>query len=295
MGSPQEKAREKGVGWVWARMLATIGPTVVIARAWPGDRDATNDALRGLPTGQRPEVIWVDLPKWASLWHRVGTTHMQRVEYLLWQAMALREARRLHRRSPFDLAWHLTWANVWMGSTASLLGVPFVYGPVGGGVGPPMASGSRARSEGHARGGPSGRTRKLARIREPARRAPVGDARASCSSRTPRRESGSPPVARSKVVIFPNAVFDHDFPPATPRRDRPPTALFAGRLVPWKGAALAVRAIALCPGWRLVVCGEGPQLDRLRRLTQELGIEGQVELRGWQPRDGTVSDPSRGD
>ena len=26
---------EKGVGWIWARMLATIGPTVVIARAWP--------------------------------------------------------------------------------------------------------------------------------------------------------------------------------------------------------------------------------------------------------------------
>ena len=60
-----------------------------------------------------------------------------RLKYVAWQFAALRVARRLHRRRSFDVAWHVTWANAWLGSTAALLGVPFVFGPVGGGVEPP--------------------------------------------------------------------------------------------------------------------------------------------------------------
>ena len=46
-------------------------------------------------------------------------------------------ARRLTRDQSFDLGWHLTFSNGWIGSTACLLNLPFVYGPVGGGVAPP--------------------------------------------------------------------------------------------------------------------------------------------------------------
>ena len=275
---------ERGVGWIWARMLATIGPTVVIARAWPGDRDATSDAIRRLPADQRPEVIWVDLPKWISLWHRSGTTRMQRVEYLLWQLFALREARRRQRSSPFDLVWHLTWANIWIGSTASLVGPPFVYGPVGGGVGPPwrMVPGLGAR--GMLAEVLRAISRKLARYLNPLAR--ISWRRASVVLvQNPETRDWLPSSVRGKAVIFPNAMFERDLPTAELRGEGPPTALFAGRLVPWKGAALAVRAIALCPGWRLIVCGEGPQLDELRRLTQALAIQDRVELREWQPRD----------
>jgi glycosyltransferase involved in cell wall biosynthesis len=94
-----------------------------------------------------------------------------------------------------------------------------------------------------------------------------------------------PSDARRKVAIFPNALFEDDSPASVPRPHRPPTALFAGRLVPWKGAALAVQAIAQCPGWRLVICGEGPDLDRLRRLAGRLGIADRVTFDGWLPRE----------
>src|SRR5690606_3124856 len=53
---------------------------------------------------------------------------------LLWQVAALRAARRLQGEKPFDLVWHLTFANAWLGTLAPLAGRPFVYGPVGGGV-----------------------------------------------------------------------------------------------------------------------------------------------------------------
>lgn len=275
---------EKGAGWIWARMLATIGPTVVIARAGPGDREAAKDALGRLPPDQHPRLIWVDLPKWTSMWQRADATRLQRFEYLLWQLIAYRVARRLHHRLSFDLVWHLTWANIWIGSTASLVGPPFVYGPVGGGVGPPWRLVPSLGVKGILAEVLRAATRKVARYANPLGR--ISWRRASLVLvQNPETRNWLPSAARSKVVIFPNAVFDGDILAAAPRHRSPPTALFAGRLVPWKGAALAVRAIALCPGWRLIVCGDGPELDRVRRLARQLGIPDRVELRGWQQRD----------
>jgi glycosyltransferase involved in cell wall biosynthesis len=56
--------------------------------------------------------------------------------------------------------------------------------------------------------------------------------------------------------------------------------LFAGRVVPAKGLAVLVRAVARIDA-ELVVCGDGWQLGSLRRLARRLGIEERVTLRGW--------------
>jgi glycosyltransferase involved in cell wall biosynthesis len=127
-------------------------------------------------------------------------------------------------------------------------------------------------------------SRKLARYANPLARLSWRRA-ALVLVQNPETRDWLPATARSKVVIFPNAVFEEEVIAARPRGDGPLTALFAGRLVPWKGAALAVRAIALCPGWRLVICGEGPESERLGRLAQQLKIADRVELRGWRPRE----------
>src|SRR5439155_15453659 len=51
------------------------------------------------------------------------------------------------------------------------------------------------------------------------------------------------------------------------------------------GVALAIRAIALLPDWRLVICGHGWDEDRLRGLARRLGVEDKVEFLGEQPRE----------
>jgi len=59
----------------------------------------------------------------------------------------------------------------------------------------------------------------------------------------------------------------------------------AGRLVPVKNHALAIRAIADVPGASLAILGEGPERHRLEELISEIGLTGQVSLPGF------VADP----
>ena len=79
-----------------------------------------------------------------------------------------------------------------------------------------------------------------------------------------------------------------------PRRRRPsdggrPTLLFAGRLLPWKGVFLALKALELLPEWQLVICGTGPDETRIRRLAKRWGLLHRTEFRGWVPRSELAS------
>jgi glycosyltransferase involved in cell wall biosynthesis len=58
-------------------------------------------------------------------------------------------------------------------------------------------------------------------------------------------------------------------------------AILAGRLVPWKGGSLAIRAIAHTPDWTLVVIGSGPERRRLQALSVELGVRNRVTFVPW--------------
>jgi glycosyltransferase involved in cell wall biosynthesis len=67
------------------------------------------------------------------------------------------------------------------------------------------------------------------------------------------------------------------------------TALLVGRLLAFKGGALALRAVALSPRWRLVICGTGPDEARLRRLAGKLKLRDRVEFTGWLDRGAVLS------
>ena len=129
------KGSEPGAGWEWARLLASLNDTCVITRS--NNAPAIELALPTIGERDRLTFVYVDLPRWARFWKR-GQRGI-RTYYFMWLWAALMRARRLRRRSRFDLVWHLTLANAWMGSPAPLAGGTFVYGPVGGGTAAPMS------------------------------------------------------------------------------------------------------------------------------------------------------------
>jgi glycosyltransferase involved in cell wall biosynthesis len=103
---------------------------------------------------------------------------------------------------------------------------------------------------------------------------------------SPETRNWLPNRYRRKAIVFPNALLPTT--EARPRDEaivRPPTALFAGRLLPFKGVAIAIRAIAATEGWRLIVVGEGSDSLRLRRLARRLDVNDRVHFVGWLARD----------
>ena len=64
---------------------------------------------------------------------------------------------------------------------------------------------------------------------------------------------------------------------------QPPIVLAAGRLVPEKGFARLIEAFATLPdvAARLVIVGDGPEAEALRRQSQALGIADRVDLAGY--------------
>jgi glycosyltransferase involved in cell wall biosynthesis len=259
-------------------MLARLGETWVITRE--NNRSAIELAIASLPEEERPRFVYVDLPRWARFWKR-GQRGI-RVYYMLWQVAALRRGRECHRREHFDLVWHITLANIWLGSLGAMIGPRFVYGPVGGGdrsCWDPRIVGLRGAlyEIGRSAAVWTGRyANPIARVSW--RRAALILANNEATVRW------LPGRYRSRAEVMPNVALDLEPQPhrAPPSRR---VALFAGRLHPLKGGALAIRAMQHLPEWHLLICGTGPDEHRLRRLTQKLNVSDRVSFEGWIPRD----------
>lgn len=278
-----DRGSEPGVGWGLARMIAReIGECWVITRA--NNRGPIEQALPRTPEAHRLHFVYVDLPPWARWWKR-GQRGV-RLYYLLWQAAALRRARALAREQPFHLVWHLTLANAWLGSLAPLVPGRFVYGPVGGGVRVPWRLARYLGLRGIVYEVVREFARFLGRYLNPIAR--LAWARAEVIlAQNPETVRWLPRRHRARAHVFPNALVAlDDLPsPAEPRPAGDRVALFVGRLLPWKGGAIALEVIAQTPDWRLVVIGDGPDRRRLERLARRRGVVERVEFRGWQPRE----------
>ncbi len=87
------------------------------------------------------------------------------------------------------------------------------------------------------------------------------------------------------VKIIPNGVAVERFPEMQRDWDEP-HMLIVGRVVYQKGIDLLLQALhnLMDRPWRLTVVGDGPELPKLRQMTDEYGLTGHVDFAGWQDR-----------
>ena len=92
--------------------------------------------------------------------------------------------------------------------------------------------------------------------------------------------------ARFEIPIIPNGV-NLDLYVAGDRNQAAPHLFSAGRIVHQKGLDLALRALVGLKDldWEWRIAGDGPQLEFLKRLAQELGIAERIRFLGWQSRE----------
>lgn len=66
------------------------------------------------------------------------------------------------------------------------------------------------------------------------------------------------------------------------------TILCGGRMVPEKGLDIIIQALAVInssENFRLVITGTGPEMDNLKKLAQEFGVNNIVNFTGWLPKE----------
>jgi len=257
-------------GWLLDRDFTALDSEAVARPMWK-----LASGLRGSSGGAWTLVTTMSIPSY--YWF----------EHLLWRRFAPE-----FRAGRWDIVHRVTPLNA---STPSLIahrlqstGIPFVVGPLNGGVPWPREFSQARRQE----------KEWLSYVRDAYRLLPgyrsMRDSAASIlvGSRTTWQQLGD--RWRSKSVYIPeNAISLETFGRSESRPSPPPLkVIFVGRLVPLKGTDMLVEACAqlIRAGKVLLeIVGDGPQKPALEQLVSEYHLSGGVTLSGWLDRSGVAA------
>jgi len=276
---------EAGIGWNWVEQIARHHDVHVILNGWNQSR--VDPYVQEHPT---PNVKWIyyDLPGLKGYWdhHR----KMRRVYYYAWQFGAYLFARRLHKKERYDIAHHITLGTFWMPSLLSLLPIPFVWGPVGGGETAPRRFYKSFGRKGHI----FEILRDIGRwrsywdpfVRLTASRADKVIVTSEQTAQKARRLGASNPEVFSQVAIpLQDSI---DLGQLAPHNGGPFRLVSIGRLLHWKGFHLALEAFARLhkelPDSEYWIIGDGRDRPRLESLAASLGLQEKVKFWGQVPR-----------
>lgn len=202
-------------------------------------------------------------------------------EHELWKAFGPRitnhEFDLVHRITPLSP----TIPSFFMAKRCRAVGVPFVWGPVNGGVPWPPGFGNVQRAEGEW----------LSYVRNAHKLLPgFHRTRRDATALIAGSRSAWEQFAgfHDKCVYIPeNAVAEERFTAqAQPQGDGPLRIAFVGRLVPYKGADMLLEAAApLIREGKLVVdiIGDGPEMGRLKQIRETEDLGPGALLEGWLP------------
>jgi glycosyltransferase involved in cell wall biosynthesis len=185
----------------------------------------------------------------------------------------------VHRITPLSPTCQSTLAK-----RCSAAGIPFVIGPLNGGV--PWPAGFRRRR--HEEKEWLSYIRGLYKLMPAYRSTRINSSAIIVGSEFTR--SDQPPSVQAKCVYIPeNGINPRLFGTTRSKKASfPLKAIFIGRLVPYKGADIFIRAaekFVRAGKMTLEILGDGPQNNHLVELISSLNLEKNIHLRGWVSHD----------
>ena len=221
--------------------------------------------------------------------------------YRSWQRRAFQCASEMQRRNGFDLVHLVSYCGYREPGYWWRLGIPFIWGPVGGTQNFPsrfvtqvaFLSGLRELARNVLN---TWQLRLSPRVKLSARHAATVFAASSTAQRDLRRATGVHcPRLLETAIGLPGGVPRHDGPKDTasrvPDTDRPFRLLWAGRLREWKALPLLLKALAQLPpgvNYELRVLGVGASEKRWRRMAERLGVADKTRWVGWGAYEDTL-------
>lgn len=274
---------EPGVGWQTALEVAKYHRVWVLTRR--GNQPYIEAYL-----GQHPQenlrFIYCEPPIITMI---RGIPPLVHLHYYWWQVAAYFQGKKSHRELNFDLVHHVTYVRYSTPSFLVFLNLPFVWGSVGGGEQAPRAFwsdfswknrcyewlrwGSHRLGEWDPFVGITARRSAWIRATTPDtahRLSQLGAAQVAIAA-----ESGMSPQDLTTLDQF------------SPAPNQPFRIITMARLLHWKGIHLSIRAFAQAdiPQGEYWILGDGPESDRLKQLSQTLGVGDRVKFWGRVPRE----------
>lgn len=284
------KGSEAGVGWGFVKELAPLHELYVITElSFKEDIDRYLD--------KHPELARVRFEYVPRIRNRVA----ERVwppayywTYRRWHQDAYRLAQQLHQEVGFDLAHQLTMVGFREPGYLWKLGIPFIWGPVGGmglfpwkflpvvgGYGALYYLGYNLINWLHMN--------FLARPRQAARVAASGLANGLIAATQENRDGAAKYWSCASTVL---AEVGLPREPVQQIRERaagePLRLVWTGQHKPGKALNLALQALSRLPtdvSWELHILGEGRETTTWKQLAAGLGIGTRCHFLGWVPRE----------
>jgi glycosyltransferase involved in cell wall biosynthesis len=269
---------DHGIAWNWVTEAQRLGHEIWVLVS-PAHRDSIRDACRYNSDVDAIHWVFPEVHAWPL--KQAVEPRWERTYNLLWQRVALRHARTLHRQERFDAIHHVTWAGVRAPTFLGTLGPPLIIGPSGGGETSPLS----------LRDGLSLRGKLAEEIRDFSNRTitmnplvrPGFTKAAAIFVSTTDTQNLFHGALRDKTIVFfgPNL---QDLPGALPHRTlhKPLRFLYVGRLLYWKGINIALRAFAQIvkefPDARFTIRGEGSERSRLEGDIAQYHLQNQVDF-----------------
>jgi glycosyltransferase involved in cell wall biosynthesis len=279
---------EPGVGWNTVQALAKYHQVWVLTRE--DNRTSIEAELTNNNYISKIKFVYVDLPgsKW---WKRgIGGVHLHNY---IWQIKAYLVARKLHSNISFDLAHHITYVRYSSPSFLSLLPIPFIWGPVGGGESAPKAFWEdfslRGKIYEYARNLLRWLGEKDPFVRMTARRSILAWGTTNDTSQRLHKIGAKNVQVCSQLGISQEELAK--LANYTISDNLPLRFISVGRLLHWKGFDLGLKAFAQAnlPDCEYWIVGEGLEKQRLEMIAQQLGIAQQVKFWGNLSREQTLS------
>lgn len=278
---------EPGKGWACALETAKKHEVWVITRG--KYRNLIEEELARNPV-ENLHFVYFDAPRWT--WSKSRKAGFFQFTYYAWQLGAYFRARPVCREQKIDVVHHVSYSKFWAPSFMALLPAPFVWGPVGGGEKTPSGFFSNYSLRGKIyeilRDTATWLGERDPFVKLTARRSAIAFATTNESAERMRR-LGAPEVEVYPAIGMKQSDIDHI--------DRvvgasPPGCRFVsiGRMLHWKGFDIGLEAFAKAniPGSEFWFLGEGSELDRLKALTESLGISDRVKFMGKMNHDATL-------
>lgn len=285
---------EPGVGWKTARLLSRHHRVVVLTS--PRHQEAIEKMRAAKEKFENAEFVFLGR---SSPYHpnRMVARWQNWLEYFRWLRLASREAPHLYRNFQIDLVHHLTITTWRLPPIRTPLGLPLVWGPLGGTAEYPWRLLAGCMSKSGAAFETLRNVLNQILIRIPPLR--KGARRASCilsvnkESKAWIRKLAGPEV---KIYVSSAAFFgDQELQEmrelASQRKHDTPLRAFAGgNLIGSKGVGLALRALRIAKDRGVVIpytiASHGPEKAFLEKLAETLEIREQIKFHpGFQGKE----------